>query len=181
MPRVSPQDRLQPSLLDRLTDDDPSQKREAQDRRVLSMRELRKCVLRDLVWLLNTSDLETVEDLEAYPLVASSTLNYGIPHLAGSQASKIEARDIERRLRQAIWRFEPRILRDSVKVKLVEDDHAMSHDALTIYIEGMLWIRRRVWARLRRRGGSGGRAAGLSRLDGSSGGQMTLTRIFSSV
>jgi type VI secretion system protein ImpF len=139
MPRVPPQDRLQPSLLDRLTDDNPSQKREGRENSFLSMEELRKCVLRDLAWLLNTGNLDTVENLDSYPLVAESTLNFGIPHLAGTQSSTIEARDMERQLRQAIWRFEPRILRESVKVKLAVDEHKMSHNAVIFYIEGMLW------------------------------------------
>ncbi len=139
MPRVSPQDRLQPSLLDRLTDENPSQKTEARERRVLSMEELRKCVLRDLGWLLNTGNLDMVEDLEAHPLVAESTLNFGIPHLAGTQLSTLDAREMERQLRQAIWRFEPRILRDSVKVKLAIADDNAGHNAVNFYIEGMLW------------------------------------------
>ena len=109
------------------------------------MQELRKCVLRDLAWLLNTGNLDAVENLDAYPLVAESTLNYGIPHLAGTQTSNLEARDMERRLRQAIWRFEPRILRDSVKVRLVSDESSTSHNAVTFYIEGMLWAEPVPW------------------------------------
>ncbi len=139
MPKVAPQDRLQPSLLDRLTDESPSSKTESQKSRVLSMSELRECVLRDMVWLLNTGNLEAVVNLDDYPFVAESTLNYGTPHLAGKQTSNVVARDMERRLRQAIWRFEPRILRDTVKVKLVVDETSMSHNALIFYIEGMLW------------------------------------------
>ncbi len=139
MPRIAPQDRLQPSLLDRLTDENPAQRREALEQGVLSMRQLRECVLRDLDWLLNTGNLDAVEDLDDYPLVAESTLNYGIPHLAGSMTSMVESTDMERRLRQAIWRFEPRILRDSVKVKLIPDESSMSHNALIFQIEGVLW------------------------------------------
>ncbi|MFH1843615.1 MAG: type VI secretion system baseplate subunit TssE [bacterium] len=139
MPRVPPQDRLQPSLLDRLTDEDPSQKSEAPEHRVLSMEALRQCVLRDLGWLFNTGDLDAIENLKDYPLVAESTLNYGIAHLAGTQKSSIEARDIERRLRQALVRFEPRILRDTVKVEFLVGEHGPSYNAITCYIEGMLW------------------------------------------
>ena len=145
MARVPPQDRLQPSLLDRLTDDEPSQKTEGRDRRYLSMQDLRQCVLRDLAWLLNTGNLDTIEDLDAYPLVAESTLNYGIPHLAGSQLSRIEAPDMERRLREAIKRFEPRILRDSVQIKLDVDESSMTHNAVTFVIEGMLWAEPVPW------------------------------------
>ena len=59
MADLTPQERLQPSLLDRLTDSAPDTKRESRDRRVLSMRRLRSAVLRDLAWLLNTGHLET--------------------------------------------------------------------------------------------------------------------------
>lgn len=137
--RVAPQDRLQPSLLDRLTDKEPTRKTESEGSRFLSMRELRQCVLRDLAWLLNTGNLESVEDLDGLPLVADSTVNYGIPHLAGTQISRAATPDLERRLRDAIKRFEPRILRDSVRVTLAVDEKSTSHNAVTFEIEGMLW------------------------------------------
>jgi type VI secretion system protein ImpF len=126
-------------LLDRLTDDHPSQRTENQDRRFLTMQQLRECVMRDLVWLLNTGNLDGVEDLESYPLVAASTVNYGIPHLAGARASQIEARDMERRLKDAIHRFEPRILRDTIQIKLVRDEDSMTRNSVAFDVEGVLW------------------------------------------
>ncbi len=48
MAELTPQERLQPSLLDRLTDDRPQETRESRERRVLSMRQLRASVMRDL-------------------------------------------------------------------------------------------------------------------------------------
>jgi type VI secretion system protein ImpF len=139
MARVPLQDRLQPSLLDRLTDRNPSQQTEALERRVLSMRELRQSVLRDVAWLLNTGNLDSVLDLEGCDAVADSTLNYGIPHLAGTTSSDVDTTDMERRLREAIWNFEPRILRESVKVRFVLNENQLSHNALSFTIEGMLW------------------------------------------
>lgn len=109
------------------------------------MRELRDCVIRDMDWLLNTGNLETDEDLAAYPLVAESTLNYGIPHLAGSRVSDAEIREMERKLRQAIWRFEPRLLRDSVKVSLASDTSSKTYNAMTFYIDAMLWAEPVPW------------------------------------
>lgn len=139
MARVPLQDRLQPSLLERLTDRNPSQKQESLEKRVLSMRQLRESVLRDLEWLLNSGNLDSIMDLDAYPAVAESTLNYGVPHLAGTTSSDVDATEMERRLRQAIWRFEPRILRDSVKIHLAINENKMTHNALSFSIEGMLW------------------------------------------
>ena len=49
-------ERLQPSLLDRLTDDQSAQNTERRDDRVIDLRRLREIIQRDLVWLLNTSD-----------------------------------------------------------------------------------------------------------------------------
>ena len=60
MAELSPKERLQPSLLDRLTDDEPDEQEESRDRRVLSMSQLRQSVLRDVGWLLNTRSLESV-------------------------------------------------------------------------------------------------------------------------
>ena len=45
------QERLQPALLDRLLDEDPSNPAESVDKRVLSLTQLRASVLRDLAWL----------------------------------------------------------------------------------------------------------------------------------
>ena len=133
------QDRLQPSLLDRLTDDDPHLKQESRERRVISIKKLREAVVRDLGWLLNTGDLGSVQDLTDYPRVAESVLNYGLPSLAGQTASSVDVRSIERALRQSILNFEPRILRRSLKVRIVVDDGKMSHNAVIFDIEGQLW------------------------------------------
>ena len=56
--QLTPQDRLQPALLDRLTDDEPDKKQEPREQRVMSKRRLRQAVLRDLAWLFNATRLE---------------------------------------------------------------------------------------------------------------------------
>ena len=139
MAELTTKEKLQPSLLDRLTDDDPKQRQESRDRRVLSMRRLRQCVLRDLEWLLNTGNLEATEDLEDYPLVAGSVLNYGMPEFAGCFASNLDLVGMERAVRQAILDFEPRILRKTVKVRAIVSEGEMNVNALTFEIEGELW------------------------------------------
>ena len=57
------QDRLQPALLDRLTDEEPDRKLEPREQRALSKARLRQAVLRDLAWLFNTVKLESSVDL----------------------------------------------------------------------------------------------------------------------
>ena len=56
-------ERLQPSLLDRLTDNEPAKKEESRAQRVLSMKKLREGVVRDLLSLLNTTKLDVARDL----------------------------------------------------------------------------------------------------------------------
>jgi type VI secretion system protein ImpF len=139
MAELTQQERLQPCLLDRLTDDEPEKKQEARDQRVVSLRRLREGVLRDLGWLLNATNLAVLEDLADYPYVAQSVVNYGMPALAGTLVSGIDVDDFERRIYQAIVDFEPRILRDTLKVRLAVQGDQMSHNAMTFEIEGQLW------------------------------------------
>lgn len=139
MPELVPKERLQPSLLDRLTDEEPGNPQESRERRVLSPQRLREVVRRDLGWLFNAINLASVEDLSAYPQVARSVLNYGLPDLTGRTASGMDPPQLERMLRQVVKDFEPRILPGSIRVKLVVDEAKMSHNAMVFDIEGELW------------------------------------------
>ena len=139
MAELTQKERLQPSLLDRLTDDEPDKLSETREQRVLSLNKLRICVLRDLAWLLNTGKLDAVQNLENYPLAAHSVINYGIPDLTGSTLSSANLSDIEQQVKQAIRDYEPRILRESVRVKVSVSGQKMNHNAMAFDIEGDLW------------------------------------------
>lgn len=139
MPELTQQERLQPSLLDRLTDDEPSSTQESRNQRIMSVHQLRDGVLRDLAWLLNCSNLEMVEDLEEFPEVLRSVLNYGMPDLTGKTLSSVEVSEVEKVVRQTILQFEPRILSKSVKVRAVVSDSQMNKNAMMFEIEGELW------------------------------------------
>jgi type VI secretion system protein ImpF len=139
MAGLSVRERLQPSLLDRLTDDEPRQGVESRERRVISVERLRQSVLRDLSWLFNTGRLSQTEDLEAYPEVACSVLNYGLRDLSGVVASSLRLEDLERSIRQAVWDFEPRILRETVVIRATVEEGRMNVNSLVFVIEGTLW------------------------------------------
>lgn len=139
MAELLPQERLQPSLLDRLTDDTPDACEETRDKRVLSIMQMRTSVLRDVSWLLNTVHLQATQDLGDWPQVASSTVNYGIPDLAGTSAAGRNTAALERAVRQAVLNFEPRILSDTLKVTVRIDAEQMSRHAMLFIIEGQLW------------------------------------------
>ena len=131
-------DRINPSLLDRLTDEAPGA---AGGRGAFSsLSELRRSVLRDLTWLFNTTQLFDDESAEAWPQVRKSVLNYGLPPLAGTHASSIDFPRLERALRQAIIDFEPRILPDSLRVRaVVRPSQLDHHNVIGVEIQGHLW------------------------------------------
>ena len=139
MAELTTKERLQPSLLDRLTDNAPDKKQESRDQRVLSMKKLREGVLRDMSWLLNAVNLSSIQNLDDYPEVARSVVNYGMPDLAGHTASGVDVHALERLLRQAILEFEPRLMRKTVKVRLKLAESQLNHNAMTFDIEGELW------------------------------------------
>lgn len=132
-------DRLQPALLDRLTDDDPSSRVEAEERRMMSKSQLRQAVLRDLGWLFNAVQ-PVGKLLESHPQVAASVLNFGLPALSGQLASKIDVSHVERAIRQTILRFEPRILESTLEVHALEADSVLdTHNVIEFEIRGHLW------------------------------------------
>lgn len=137
MAELAPRERLQPSLLDRLTDDEPDQQSEARERRVMSMRSLREGVLRDLAWLLNTTNLLSVSGRHRLPHLASSVLNYGMPDMSGASLAGMNTGDLERAIRQAIWDFEPRLIRSSVQVKAQPTSDSITK--ITFEIEADMW------------------------------------------
>ncbi|MEE4639933.1 MAG: type VI secretion system baseplate subunit TssE [Wenzhouxiangella sp.] len=139
MAELSFNERLQPSLLDRLTDENPYNKEEARSQRVISLARLRKLVRRDMGWLLNAGNLESLVDLDAYPAVRNSVLNYGIPDLSGLMVSDVSKEDIERMIKDALLAYEPRILANTLRVRADVSSDRMNSNAIMFEIEGRLW------------------------------------------
>jgi type VI secretion system protein ImpF len=138
--QLTPQERLQPALLDRLTDEEPDKTEELRENRVLSKSRLRQAVLRDLAWLFNATRLERGNDMSHVPHARRSVINFGLPAHAGQTASSLEIQDVEQDLRQAILDFEPRILPETLEVKaLFELSELDRHNVLGIQIHGQLW------------------------------------------
>ena len=136
MAELAPHERLQPALLDRLTDDEADKSVESRERRVMSVRTLREGVLRDLAWLLNTTNLFSVVERHGLPHLAGSVINYGIPDISGVSLASMNVGDLERGIRQAIWDYEPRLIRASVSVRAVPND---SVNKIMFEIEADLW------------------------------------------
>ncbi|HEK1094946.1 TPA: type VI secretion system baseplate subunit TssE [Proteus mirabilis] len=129
-----------PTLFDRLTDLEPKQKQETQRNHSVSHRTLKEMILRDLQWLFNCTNNESLLDLNSYSEVRRSTLNYGIDTLAGKRMSEIEWADIEKNLTRAIVNFEPRIMPDQLVLQCISNkDDLNLHNVLSIQINGFLW------------------------------------------
>lgn len=140
MPELTPLERLQPALLDRLTDEEPDKKQEAREQRVMSKSRMRQAVLRDLAWLFNATRLEADTDLSRAPNAQRSVINFGLPAMSGRAATSVDVSELERSIRQAILDFEPRILPGSLEVKgLVVASELDHHNVIGVEIRGQLW------------------------------------------
>lgn len=139
MAELTTRERLQPCLLDRLTDDEPQTALESRDRRVVGQQQFRRAVLRDLAWLLNSTSRMEPEVIAEFPRAAASVLNYGIPDLCGMTASSVDPQRVERTVRAAIERYEPRILPRTLRVKATANPGEMGANAVAFQITGELW------------------------------------------
>ncbi len=138
MSRTMPPEHLQPSLLDRLTDDAPLQAQEPRQERFFGVRRLREAVLRDLRWLLNASCPVALDDAHA-PALDAGVLDYGLPALAGRCASSLDVDRLALQVRDCVRRFEPRILPASLSVQVLGRPQDGAGQQLSMRIEGELW------------------------------------------
>ncbi|BCF88771.1 type VI secretion system baseplate subunit TssE [Paraburkholderia largidicola] len=130
---------LMPTLLDRLRDDAPHRQIETPDEYAVTRTQLRDIVQRDLAFLLNATSIEDLIDRKRYPHAAASTINFGVPPLAGAFVASHKWADLEETIRRAIREFEPRLIPDSVKVvPLTEMDSKGRYNHLAFEIRGMI-------------------------------------------
>ena len=133
-------DRLWPALLDRLTDFEPDRQKESLQARTMSRKAYREGVLRDLQWLLNTTNLDASIDFSGHPDARRSVLNFGLAALSGRFASDVDTAQLEAAIRQAIVEFEPRLLPHTVEVSVVAAERTLDmHNVLGVTIRGELW------------------------------------------
>jgi len=137
MAELTPLEKLQPCLLDRLTDDEPDKTEESRNQRVISVQRYKRGVLRDLEWLFNASAHLPVEGrrefrLSDYPEAEHSVINFGTHQLCGLIAPNMD--ELERELSEAIQFFEPRIINHTLTVKAT-----IERNVVTFEMFGELW------------------------------------------
>jgi type VI secretion system protein ImpF len=131
-------ERIQPCLLDRLTDENPEAVKESRNERVISVKRYREGVLRDLIWLLNAKAHTTQDGLEDFPEAARSVLNFGTRDLCGLISSSLDLQTLEQEIAEAMRRLEPRINPGSLVVTAVSGSQKVAN-GIGIEIRGELW------------------------------------------
>ncbi|MFO1498152.1 MAG: type VI secretion system baseplate subunit TssE [Verrucomicrobiota bacterium] len=137
MAETTPIERLQPCLLDRLTDEEPEKPDESRAQRVISHQKYRRGVLRDLGWLFNTDAYVQPPGVDNFHLkdyveAHRSVINYGIRQLCGQ--TSLDLARLQEDLAEAIRVFEPRI---AARTLVVHAD--IERNLVTFEIEGELW------------------------------------------
>ena len=115
----------------------PNSMIESNQQRMVSMRRLRECVLRDVASLLNALNLETQVDLQRYAHVQRSVLNYGMRSLAGLSAAAVDPVKTAAGIEEAIRRYEPRLRR--VRVAPERREGPQEGHQLAFRIDAELW------------------------------------------
>jgi len=105
----------------------------------MSQKEFKDAVIRDLGWLLNSVSLDVCVDLDTCPEVRRSVLNFGLPDISGHTSSTIDVKTVEKSVKRAICEFEPRVIRNSLRVKVHSSPTIMSHNSLVFEIEGAVF------------------------------------------
>lgn len=92
----------------------------------------------DLEWLLNApadrflkNDESKSNQLDDFPEVARSVLNFGIPDLCGQSFEDDDLRWLEKRIEEAVYNFEPRVVPDTLSVKAKQE-----HNSIDMRIAG---------------------------------------------
>jgi type VI secretion system protein ImpF len=129
---------LRPSLLERLTDHHPDRRTESPEAGRVDDQTLRELIRRDLTWLFNTTHASASMDLSQFPEVARSILNYGVPDLVGRTPSSLHRPEFITEVKTALLEYEPRLIRESLAVRLVTGAVSARRASVVIEIEGEL-------------------------------------------
>ena len=137
MADATPIEKLQPCLLDRLTDEEPEKKEESRTQRLISLQKYRVGVIRDLGWLFNSSAYLSLDGAESFklkdfPEAYKSVINFGVKQLCGQTSPDLGS--LQEELAAAIQVFEPRITSHTLVI------HAdMERNHMTLEVAGELW------------------------------------------
>jgi type VI secretion system protein ImpF len=90
--------------------------RRASPRHVITESLLRREVSQDLAALMNTVNLSSSIDLQEFPAVRRSILNYGLPDVAHRSIDEFTVDEIGNEIAAALRDFEPRLVSDTIRI-----------------------------------------------------------------
>jgi type VI secretion system protein ImpF len=135
MARRETEENVTQSILERLTDLDPTSTTDPPQTRAQSVRQLKGALRRDLEWLLNSRQIPGGVP-ESYQELEKSLYGYGLPDVTNLSANSTRDRNrLLRMIESTIGSFEPRL--SGVKVTVV-DAGSNSGRQLRFQIEGLL-------------------------------------------
>ncbi|MDR5881521.1 type VI secretion system baseplate subunit TssE [Caballeronia sp. LZ032] len=130
---------LLPTLIDRLRDDAPQRQKEVPGEYTVTRAQLRDIIQRDLAYLLNATSGGPLINAVRHPHVAASTVNFGVPPLAGAYVASGRWAEIEKAVSLAIVRFEPRLIPESLRiVPRVQGERLARHGEVAFEIHGLV-------------------------------------------
>lgn len=91
--------------------------RRSTPRRAANEQALRDDLGDDLVTLLNTVSLGSAVDLDVFPYVAKSILNFGLADLSSKTVDSDAFERIGAELREALKHFEPRLIAETISIE----------------------------------------------------------------
>ncbi|SMG54281.1 type VI secretion system baseplate subunit TssE [Paraburkholderia susongensis] len=127
-----------PSLIDRLLDNAPQRQTEHPDAYAPNAERMHRIIERDLSLLLNTTSLDDELDATRHAAVAESVVNYGIAPLSGSYLTNRNWEAVEKMVRTAIVRFEPRLIPESLRIRPLRSTDPIRYNQLIFEIDGLM-------------------------------------------
>ena len=129
-----------PTLLERLLDEEPKKQQESYDAFFFTADNLRAVVQKEIGCLLNNTNIEEQLDENRHPQVIESVVNYGVAPLVGKYANHHNWTLIEKNIRNALLRFEPRIVPESLLVRpLTTKEHPGNNGLVLFEIRGLIY------------------------------------------
>ena len=127
---------VQPSVLDRLTDESPRSSADSRITYAESLRLFKVAVQRDLEWLLNTRRIVDAAT-EEFEELHKSVYNYGMPDITSLSRDSMAARtQLLRQVEETLAIFEPRLT--NVRVSMVEVEGEALRRQLRFTVEATL-------------------------------------------
>ena len=100
--------------------------------------DVRRDVVRNLEWLLNTEQPSTLAGVDIPPAVQSSVLCYGIPAYSGKVQSAFKVEDVAWSIRERIIAFESRIEAATLSVTAADSEDGGKFNRMRFTIHGFL-------------------------------------------